>query len=431
MRRALLATFDWVVTILAWSLVAVLLSALLTSSVYIASDTSQRVRLFIRDTEFDFVGWTFNAIGVQLHQNAVGEQLLLDETARTQVARRFFKLRAELDDVEAQIATLYADPNVADPLSASSSLRSRQASLRFQIRQTQAVTEAILQEQLSVILVEQGLALGGAPQPPVAFHLTALPYALIVSPRDVIRQDVNLDVNGDLTLDQQVGLEDQVAQSLDVSALTVPLGGIGTYPTMVGNSRDLNWLASVIAHEWTHNYLTLRPLGVNYGASPALRSMNETTAEMIGNELGALMITRYYPELAPPPQSFPNIVRRDQPPAGTQAANFDFRAEMHDTRVTVDDLLAQGKVDEAEAYMEARRRVLWDHGYRNRKLNQAYFAFYGAYGAGGGGAAGVDIVGDAVRLLRRRSPSIAVFVNTMATFSTFEQLEAYLGQPAG
>src|SRR6185436_17779248 len=190
----------------------------------------------------------------------------------------------------------------------------------------------ILQEQLSVILAEQRLAVGGSPQPPVAFHLTALPYALIVSPRDVIRQDVNVDVNGDLTLDQQVALEDKVAKTLDVSALTVPLGGIGTYPTMVGNSHDLNWLASVIAHEWTHNYLTLRPLGINYGAAPALRTMNETTAEMVGNELGALMISRYYPELAPPPQEFSNFVRRDQPPAGTQLTNFDFRAAMHETR---------------------------------------------------------------------------------------------------
>src|SRR4026209_1810885 len=120
MRRALLTALDWVVTLLAWSLVAVLVSALLTRSVYIASDTSQRVRQFIRDSEFDFVGWTFDAIGVQLHQNAVGEPLLLDENARTQVVRRFFKLRADLDDVEAQIATLYSDPNVADPLAATS-----------------------------------------------------------------------------------------------------------------------------------------------------------------------------------------------------------------------------------------------------------------------------------------------------------------------
>jgi hypothetical protein len=431
MRRALLTTLDWVVTILAWGLVAVLLSALLTRSVYIASDTPQRVRLFIHDIEFDFVGWTLDAIGNKLHQGTVGEQLLLDEAGRTQLVRAFFKMRAELDEVEASIATLFADPTIDDALGATHDLRNRQAELRFQMAQVQPAAEVILQEQLSVILVEQGLAVGGQPQPPVAFHLTALPFALIVSPRDVVRQDVNLDVNGDLTLDELVALEDKVAQGLDVSALTVPLGGIGTYPTMVGNSRDLNWLASVIAHEWIHNYLTLRPLGMNYLASPALRSMNETAAEMVGNELGALMISRYYPELAPPPRQFSNILVREQPPAESRSAGFDFRAEMHDTRVTVDALLEQGKVDEAEAYMEARRKLLWDHGYRIRKLNQAYFAFYGAYGAGGGGAAGRDDVGDAVRLLRRRSSNLAIFINTIATFSAFEQLEAYLGQPAG
>ncbi len=44
-----------------------------------------------------------------------------------------------------------------------------------------------------------------------------------------------------------------------------------------------------------------------------------------------------------------------------------------------DELLAAGKIEEAEAYMEARRQVFWDNGYAIRKLNQAYFAFYGAY----------------------------------------------------
>jgi hypothetical protein len=158
--------------------------------------------------------------------------------------------------------------------------------------------------------------------------------------------------------------------------------------------------------------------------------MNETTAEMIGNELGALLIERYYPDLARPVSAFDNRVRRDvapEPPG--QPPAFDFRAEMHTTRVTVDQMLAAGKIEEAEAYMEARRTFLWDHGYQIRKLNQAYFAFYGAYAAGGGGAAGADPVGTAVRLLRRRSPTIASFVNTMAFFTSFEQLEAYLGLP--
>jgi hypothetical protein len=151
----------------------------------------------------------------------------------------------------------------------------------------------------------------------------------------------------------------------------------------------------------------------------------------MGNELGALLIETYYPELAPPPARFANILRRNAAPAdNTPAApSFDFVATMHDTRVHVDALLAQGKIDTAERYMEAQRRLLWDHGYQIRKLNQAYFAFYGAYASAGGGAAGADPVGVAVKLLRRRSPSIAQFVNTMATFSTFEELQAYLNLP--
>src|SRR6185503_11207843 len=135
-----------------------------------------------------------------------------------------------------------------------------------------------------------------------------------------------------------------------------------------------------------------------------------------------------YPELVPPPPSFHNFLPRILPPEAEAAPpGFDFGAEMHTTRITVDDLLAQGKIDEAENYMEQRRQFFWDNGYQLRKLNQAYFAFYGAYASGGGGAAGFDPVGPAVRLLRFRSPTIAAFVDTMAGFTSFDQLEAYVG----
>jgi hypothetical protein len=218
---------------------------------------------------------------------------------------------------------------------------------------------------------------------------------------------------------------------LNVSALIVPLGGIGTYPTMVAETSNLQWVAATVAHEWLHNYLTLRPLGFNYMASGALRTMNETTAEMIGIELGTLLIERYYPDLAPPPRGFDNVLRRDTAPTEPSAPGFDFRAAMHTTRVLTDQLLSEGKIEEAEAYLEARREHMWEHGYQIRKLNQAYFAFYGAYAAGGGGAAGPDPVGEAVRLLRRRSRNIAEFVNTMAWFTSYEQLREYLGLTEG
>jgi hypothetical protein len=431
MRERLLRWYDLALTFVAWALFVFVLSLLLVRSVYVPVGLSDRVRNHILGVEFDFVGWTVDAIGGKLRHASVAEQRYLDEAARSSVVRRLFELRREQEQVERDIRLRYADPAISDPAAATVDLSRRQAELRAEIGRIQPLAEAILQEQLSIILAEAGLSAGGQPFPPVAFHLTPLPYALIVSPRNVIRQDVNLDVQGELTLEEQVGLEEQIADDLDVSTLVVPLGGIGTYPTMVAQSSDLNWIASVVAHEWIHNYLTLRPLGLSYFGSDALRTMNETTAEMVGNELGARLMERYYPDLAPPPRGVDNWMPRDvapRPPGEPPA--FDFRAEMHTTRVTADALLAQGKIEEAEAYMEARRRFMWDHGYQIRKLNQAYFAFYGAYAAGGGGAAGADPVGTAVRLLRRRSPDLASFVNTMAWFTSFEQLEGYLGMPA-
>ena len=102
---------------------------------------------------------------------------------------------------------------------------------------------------------------------------------------------------------------------------------------------------------------------------------------------------------------------------------------MHKTRVTVDRLLAEGKVEEAEAYMEQRRRFFWEHGYHIRKLNQAYFAFYGAYAAAPGGAAGEDPVGAAVRRLRAQSPSVVAFLKRMAWMWSYEDLLKAVGQP--
>ena len=96
---------------------------------------------------------------------------------------------------------------------------------------------------------------------------------------------------------------------------------------------------------------------------------------------------------------------------------------MNTTRVHADELLAQGKIEEAETYMEQRRLIFWENGYLIRKLNQAYFAFHGAYADVPGGAAGEDPVGPAVRALRAQSASLADFVNTIGRMTSFEQLQ--------
>jgi hypothetical protein len=181
-----------------------------------------------------------------------------------------------------------------------------------------------------------------------------------------------------------------------------------------------------VAHEWIHNYLTLRPLGMLYGETPELRTMNETTASIAGNEIGGLVLERFYPELISASRPSLSLISAplDHPePGDFLRPPFDFRAEMHETRITTDALLAEGKIDEAEAYMEARRIFFLQNGYLLRKLNQAYFSFYGAYADSPGGAAGEDPVGPAVRALRAQSKSLAEFVNRISWMTTFERLQ--------
>jgi hypothetical protein len=219
-----------------------------------------------------------------------------------------------------------------------------------------------------------------------------------------------------------VALEKQVENGLNMSALVVPVGGIGVYPTMVMESTNLSWLAEVISHEWIHNYLTLHPLGILYDANPEMRTINETTASIAGIELGDQLIAQYHPELVPPEV---NSNDQDTPPDSVDENPepvFDYRAAMHETRVNADSMLAQGKIEEAEKYMEERRLIFIENGYSIRRLNQAYFAFYGAYADTPGGAAGEDPVGAAVRKLRAQSENLATFIKRISKVTSFEKL---------
>jgi hypothetical protein len=190
---------------------------------------------------------------------------------------------------------------------------------------------------------------------------------------------------------------------------------------MVMETTDINGLAEVVAHEWVHNYLTLRPLGISYMNTPEVRTMNETAAAIAGKELGRAVVAKYYPDFLPP--EAPPVAPGNESSTPLSPPVFDFREEMHETRVTADRLLAEGKIEQAESYMELRRRYLWDNGYHIRKLNQAYFAFYGAYADQPGGAAGEDPVGTAVRLLRTQSASLSEFINRMSWMWNYEQLQ--------
>jgi hypothetical protein len=388
-------------------------------------DTVQQVRAFTRQIEFDFVTWTWDALWVKGTQVGLGAVDYLPEAQHPQIFLNYLDLVRQIQQVEGEITSKYADPDIADPDTASQDLRTQLDDLTEKRECLAPLAESIFQNQLSVTAAELGLTLGGQPVPPVLYHMTPLPLALVVSPRDVIRQDANISLDPGITIDLRVALEEKVDQELDMSSLVVNIGGVGLYPTMVMETSSINWLAEVVSHEWVHNFLTLRPLGASYGASPELRIINETVANLAEKEIGSALIALFYPAYLPPPpvqiseDTGESMLPPDPPP-------FNFRAEMNETRTTTDALLADGKIDEAEAYMETRRQVFWENGYLIRKLNQAYFAFYGAYADQPGGAAGAteDPIGNAVRELRAQSSSLSEFLNRISWMWSFEQLQS-------
>ena len=390
--------------------------------------TSDRVRSFTREIEFDYPNWVWNAAWTKLEQASIGLPYLFDRGTNKEIVVDYLRTTQNLMQAEYQIEQIYANPDVTDKEANSAYVRTQRDELIARQRSIAPLAEATLQSQVTEALAELGLTAVGQPIPPVLYHTSSTPLALIVSERSVIQQIANISVLPSLTLDQQIQLEDEVTKSLDVSTLVVPIGGVGVYPTMVMETTDLRWTLDTIAHEWAHNYLSLRPLGINYSTTPELRTMNETTASIVGGEVGTYVLHNHYPEVLGTgfvPDlgtiSFQNSVLAS---VNTQdTAPFDFRAEMHETRVTADQLLAEGKIEEAEAYMEQRRQVFWENGYLLRKLNQAYFAFHGAYADVPGGAAGQDPVGPAVRALREQSDSLADFINTISWMTSFEQLQ--------
>jgi len=329
---------------------------------------------------------------------------------------RYFDLVEQLEIVQGQIQQVYSDPSVDNPREAAAEKLTLQEELQSTLTRLDPIVEAILQQQVAETLIKMGIPRLGEVLPPVLFHTSATPRSLITSPRGKIEQEVSISLMADMTLEEMSRLEENVEKETGQSALVVGTGGIGVYPTMIMRTSSLDWVINTIAHEWTHNYLTMRVLGLNYETTPELRIMNETTASIAGNEIGQAVIRLYYPELA----AIGNQSGKKLAPIADDA--FNFNAEMHQTRIRVDNLLEEGQIDEAEQYMEQRRQVFVDHGYLIRKLNQAYFAFYGAYADSPVSAAGEDPVGEAVRELRAQSSTLAEFLRAIGKMNSYEDL---------
>ncbi|MEM7113556.1 MAG: hypothetical protein AAF614_14050 [Chloroflexota bacterium] len=390
-------------------------------------DTDYRLDAIVGQRHFDFWAWHINAYVDKGAAVLAEGQAYVPTAQQKEIVLGYLDLIREARLLEREIDAIYTDPAISDPDAASQDLQETLAETRQLIVEQQNIAEAIIQEQVAIILAEEGFSLTNSSWPPVLMQMTPLPSILIVSPRDRIERVDGVSLENGVSVPDRDAIETAVFTQLNQSALVVPIGGLGTYPAMIAETSNLNWLVEVTAHEWAHHWLGLQPLGLNYLTSSELRTMNETVASIIDVEIGEQVIARYYPERVPPPPS-PPPAESDNAETAPEPPPFDFRAEMAETRIRVDELLAEGEIELAEEYMEERREIFVENGYRIRKLNQAYFAFYGAYAAQPGGATGLDPVGPLVRKVRAASPSLRAFMDTMAPITSLTELKEVAAQ---
>lgn len=266
--------------------------------------------------------------------------------------------------------------------------------------------EVILAKQIESVLRKEGLSF-----PPVFFRISSPPHVLIISPRHKIELKQTILLRQKMSVREMEVLEARVSR-LGVSALVEPLGGVATYPSMIGR-WGLQDTIAIIAHEWLHHYFFFHPLGRAYNKNPDMTTINETAAELASKEIADRVLMTFYGE---------RWRERKTP------RDIYFERKMRYIRLTVEELLKRGKIEEAERFMEEQRLELVRRGYNIRKLNQAYFAFHGTYAES---PQAISPIAEELKLLRRKSPSLGAFIRTVAGLSSYEQLRKLLDVDSG
>jgi len=375
-----------------------------------------RLREIVKPYTFSTVRWELGVLGEAVRGAFSGKDKSNPDVS---CVTEYFSLTDRIKKLKSQIETAKARNNQSD----ASSLEEELAGLEAQKAALENRVERTLEEQIEETFKEQGIfhpfdrhVRVKVTFPPLDFKLGRPPHVLVVSPRDRIESIREVTLRQDMTTEQMERIEAE-ADALNVSSLVVNLGGFsGTYPTFVINDASLRFTVDTVAEEWLHQYLAFKPLGFRYlldltgiARNYEIATMNETVASMVSKEIGALLTTRYYP-----------LHSGDAEEDKEDATGFSFSREMREIRRVVDTLLAEGKVREAEKFMEEKRLYLLSKGYYIRKLNQAYFAFHGTYADR---PTSISPIGAELRELRNRSASLKEFLDTVSAMTSRQDLQ--------
>jgi hypothetical protein len=284
--------------------------------------------------------------------------------------------------------------------------------------------EEYLESAISAELVEVALnAVGGFIWPPVDFRIDNPPSVLVISPRDRINRSQTILIEPDISVTDMERIEKLLLEDYNLSAAIMRTGGLASYPNVIPSDRDLLPLLEVAAHEWVHAYLIFYPLGRSFFNGGAIVEINETLANIVGDEIGGDTWSRLTGNPAPVREPPPPFVPQGEPlESEPESGEFDFFRFMRDTRIRTDELLEADDIEEAEAWMEQRRVELQENGFFIRKINQAFFAFNGSYGDSPSSASPTAHQIWELRLQAEDAGSLLKAIRGVSSYSEFEEL---------
>ena len=269
-----------------------------------------------------------------------------------------------------------------------------------------AISDTIRSEKIPSVMV------GPFFFPPVDFVFEPLPTILVTSRRDKIERLESIFLEADLPPSKREILETRILNEQGVSAIVNNIGGLSTFPNML-TTHDLRTTIEIAGHEWLHSHLFFQPLGRNIHKDSNMNIINETTANIFGKELSALVYAQLTGETAPK-----YIVGQTEPYACPEGL-FCFNQEMRKTRLKADALLEEGEIEKAENYLEKQRQIFVNNGYSIRKLNQAFFAFHGTYSDS---PTSISPINDQLLHIRKASSSLGDFIRKIEVISDHKQL---------
>ena len=371
--------------------------------------------------QYNLVSWEARQVPLkwwrQLLDLIPGHSLSQEE--RREAIDEYFVLVKRVQPLHAELEEALALPIEARSRPAEE-VQAELDGLQRRMGRLQPVVEEALEGEVSATLDELGISgkLGPVRWPPVDFTFEASPLLLIASPRNEVRRLDDVLLRPELGLLTQEELEEAVEATDDISTLVVPTGGIGTYPAHVSPTAAFHDALFLVSHEWLHHYLFFRPLGIRIFSGGDITSINETVANIAGQEIGDQLFTRLTGETVERPSYLPPFFRVPEEPR--EPGTFDFTREMRQTRLRLEELLAKGLVEEAEAYLEERRQLFVENGSHIRKLNTAYFAFHGTYADS---PASISPIEPQLRAIRASSEDLTGFLNRVASITSAQQLE--------